>query len=87
MADLTSEFRVDSIGFYTLHKMVFDLESAGLILIENSKITVTDHWRRIQGTLGISLHRCMRGLNRGYFPLRPYSVFQMPRESLRMCSC
>lgn len=40
---------------YLIRKTIGELQQAGLIVFENGRYAITDHWMQIQGLLGISL--------------------------------
>jgi len=55
LEELYAAFGVSPTVGYEVDHVVNELESAGLILFKDNKFTATDQWKRIQGTLGISL--------------------------------
>ncbi len=61
---------VDS-SLYILQKFIGDLASAGLIQSKDGKLTVTDQWILIQGTLGISLTSLEEGAEPGRLSVKP----------------
>jgi hypothetical protein len=72
-AQLEDQFgRPTSHGRFALRKAVGDLESAGLILFDKGKFTVTDQWIRIQGTLGISLTSLDESTRPGLLAVAPF---------------